>query len=126
MQKKVLWSSLVVLCLVIIALAFVFWPRNIENVNNPSNQACNPYLDISTIVKTGDLKSCDCLTDVAQKSLCQNNISNATSYTSAIEQADLSQCNKIGDPGMKAACINITQGRIDFTNKNLNASSTNK
>jgi hypothetical protein len=123
MQRKVLASSLVILCLVLVLLVYAFWPKG---TNNLSDQNCRPYLDISSIVKTGDLKSCDCLAEVSQKSLCQNNISNATNYTEAIQQSDLSQCNNIADVGMKTACINITQGKIDFAKQSVLKATSSK
>ena len=123
MNKKVLIFSLVVLGLILIITGLVFWFGNRQEETNLAKN-CNPYLNIETIVKTGDKESCDCLNNKAQQSLCKININNTTSYTSAIQQTDLSQCNNISDFGMKATCIKITQGKIDFMKGNLTASSS--
>jgi hypothetical protein len=120
MQKKVLWSSLVILCLILIVVAFSFLFKK-----NPTS-LCEPYLNISEISKTGNLKSCDCLKDAVQIKECQNTISNAATYTDALSQSNLSACNKIIDLGMKEACINITKAELDFVKQNVNALTTNK
>lgn len=120
-KQKLLLSGLTILCLALIIVLYIFWPRGESNtdifLSATTTQSCNPYLDISTIVKTGDLKSCDCLATSSLKTQCQANISNATSYTNALTQSNVSACNNISDLGMKSACIKIIQGKINFANK---------
>jgi hypothetical protein len=128
MKKQILSFGLVVLAVVLIVLAFVFWPKSENGTNNLSNSKCNPYLNISSTAKSGDVKNCDCLADASQIKLCQTNVSNITSYTNALQKSELSQCDNIGDIGMKAACQKIIQGKIDFAKRNITqpATSSNK
>ena len=131
MKKKVLLYSGIAVCLIFIVFAIIFLllkndksapaPINAVSSTTVQNQNCNPYSDISTAIKTGDTKSCDCYTDVAQRSQCQGKISDATLYTSALNQSDLSICNKISAVEMKNTCLKLVQGKIDFTNKSIKA-----
>lgn len=118
--KKFLPLGVASLGLILIGLAFFFWPKD------EVSQVCNPYLNIEAIIKTGDLKSCDCLDNKLQIKQCQETITGAGSFTAAAQSSDLSSCENIIDIGMKAACIRITQGKIDFANKNSNLSTTSK
>jgi hypothetical protein len=124
MQKKVLWSSLIILVLILTGLFFAFLPKKTPP------PLCEPFLNIAEISKTGDIKSCDCLVDQTKIKQCQSAISNATSYTNALNQNSLTACNNISDIGMKEACISITKAELDFIKQNeakkVTASTTNK
>ena len=120
MQKKVLWSSVIILILILIALFFVLRPKK-----TPA-PLCEPYLNIAGISKTGDTKSCDCLEGAEQIKQCQAKISNTTTYTDALSQSNLSACDNILDVGMKEACISITKAEQEFVKQNVKANNTNK
>lgn len=124
-KKLLLLGSIFIL---VIILLFVFWPKNQLTVVDQS--VCKPYVDIASIIKTGEIRGCDCLKNIEQIKSCQDTITGAGSLTTATQKSDLSQCNNITDEGMKAACISITQGKIDFAKKNntviLPATSTKK
>lgn len=127
MKKKVLLYAGIAICLIIITAILLgngkLAPAPINSVSSTTvqNQNCNPYSDISTVVKTGDTKACDCYADATQRSQCQGRISDATLYTSASNQSDLSMCNKISAIEMKNDCLKLVQAKIDFTNKSLKA-----
>jgi hypothetical protein len=118
MNKKILFS-IVILLLILVALFFVLMPK--EEVKK-----CDPYINLDSVVQTGNLEGCDCLADEAQKTICQKNISNAVIYTKALKQTDLSLCQEISLSQMKEACLSAIKGKIDFLqkSKNLTATST--
>lgn len=128
MNKKVLVSiiSLLVLILAICVIVFISINKNeapaIEKTVAPitvKSTDCNPYLNIETAVKTGDLKGCECLATESQKTLCKANVTDGALYARALSETDISICNNISDLGMKKACTNVVQGKIDFIQKNL-------
>ena len=82
-------------------------------------ETCNPYLNIETLAKTGDVKACDCLVDTVKRGQCQMSISDAAYYYKASNQADISLCGNISLAGMKNACVNVVQNKIDFIKKNF-------
>lgn len=120
MKNKVLWSSLIILCLILVTLFFV-----ISTKRTPS-PLCEPYLNIAGASKTGDIKSCDCLTDKVQIKQCQDTFSDAFIYTDAINRMDITGCENISKPEMKNTCIAIVKSKIDFATKanNLSANPT--
>ena len=120
MQKKVLWSSLIILCLILATLFFA----SLNKKTPPP--LCEPLLNIAGLSKTGDVKSCDCLVGAEKIKQCQNTISNATTYTNALRQSNLSACDNILDVGMKEACISITKAELEFVKQNVKALTTNK
>jgi hypothetical protein len=109
-NKKIYLFLAIILALILIALAVYF-------ITTKNKKVCTPYADIATAVKTGDAKSCDCFRSDSLKKQCQTDISDATSYTSAVNRGDLVACEKILNEGMKEACVNIAQSKIDFINK---------
>ena len=118
MSKKIFWSVIIILVLIVATLFFVFWPKSevinpspAVNIAFPPAKICDPYSNLDTIVKTGDVKSCVCLTGTKQKSQCQSSIENATAYTKAITQSSAVACDKITAPEMKTACVNIVKSR---------------
>lgn len=117
MQKKVLWSSIIVL---VIILSSVFFITNYKKEVPVVDEAisCEPYLNIADASKTGSLRDCDCLTDNNQKMECQNKITQAATYTKALQQNDLNACNTINDVGMREACISITKAELEFIKQN--------
>jgi hypothetical protein len=126
MKRKVILSSVAAVSFIlIIILVVILLPKGNRE---EQAQACQPYLNISAIAKTEDLKSCDCLINAVQKSQCQANISDATLFTKAVNQTDISLCNSISSSGMKSSCIRTVKDKIAFIKQNeiLSASSTNK
>ena len=111
MNKKVLISTLVVIGLILITLALVLLLGGEKEDNVAPAQTCNPYLNISTIVKTRDLKSCDCLTEASQREMCQTNINDAIYFSRGVQRSDATQCANIKDIGMKSACENLTKSK---------------
>ena len=108
------------------ALLFTFFWRGEISPNISNSQNCAPYSDIGSVVKAGDVKGCDCLTDMSQKKQCQTNISDATFYVNALKQVNPSLCYSISILEMKNTCLKLVQGKLDYYNKSkiLTASST--
>ena len=107
MNKKVLWSIIVVLCLIIV-LAILFFVQR-----NKKIAYCTSDIDLKSIVETGDVGRCDCFVDQVKKTQCQESITNASSYVQALQQSDTSSCANIKLPAMKAACLNLVQKKTD-------------
>jgi hypothetical protein len=88
---------------------------------------CDPYKNMDLIVKDGNLKGCDCITDSARKIKCQDDILNAILYSNALKQTDPALCADISSASLKSDCIDLVKGNAAFYDQiiNLAASTTN-
>ena len=125
MQKKVLWSSIIVLGLILIAVAFVFWlkannltteTQKVESTlnNTVGVKDCSLYKDVSSVVVKGDMKGCDCLADTS-KVACRQAVSDNLFYVQAFSQSNPALCEKISAADIKAGCSNMINKKIIAT-----------
>ena len=106
MNKKILFSGLVLLILILILVGVSFLKNN--------DDKSKPYLNIEEIVKTGDTKSCSCFSDISRKNQCLTRISDATIFSKAVRESNLLLCEKVSLAEMKDSCLKIVQGKINF------------
>lgn len=127
MQKKVIWSGLIALLLIIIIVVFSLLTGN---KNYQPVQACDPYADLNSAITSNEIKSCDCLKNVSEREQCRVNISNAAFYSKALREINSELCANITTQVMKETCVSNTKAKAAFANPykemNLKATSTNK
>jgi hypothetical protein len=126
MQKKVLWSILIALVLVIVVALFFL----IKDKNNQTIQTCNPYSDLNSISVDDQITSCDCLKNTLERDQCRVSISNATLYAKALKDVNTDICLNITSLEVKDACLVNTKAMAKFMNPyqktDLIATSSNK
>ncbi len=116
MQKKVLWSGLIALLLIIIIVVFSLLNQNKEKqIVLP----CNPYADLNSVPVGGQIKSCDCLKDISEREQCRTGISDGALYNKAMVEINPDICEGITSLSMRQACISNSKAKAAFARKPL-------
>jgi len=123
MNKKIVLSVIIILFLILVSSIIIYFFGGKISSNIAKSQRCIFLIDIRDINFNGDPNQCDCLKDIYQKDMCLVNIKDTSLFTQATKQMDFSLCDGISVLTMKNGCINVVQGKIDFINKSLSATS---
>ncbi len=108
MNKKILWISLIVMCLVLIAVSVSYWLVNKEP------KICDPYLNIESVIASGKIDSCDCLNEEVKIKSCQIILKDMIIYNQIPKTFDPTLCSQIIATSTKENCLNLIQDRNNF------------